>query len=53
MSSYPKLSSKAESFFMPSLAHYTALLNRLAEGEAQGWEHGAVEALLKKEGKRK
>jgi hypothetical protein len=50
MSSYPKLSSKAESFFMPSLAHYTALLNRLAEGEAQGWEHGAVEALLKQEG---
>ena len=50
MSSYPKLSPKAESFFMPSLEHYTGLLNRLAEVEAQGLEHGLIEVLLKKEG---
>jgi hypothetical protein len=50
MSSYPKLSPKAESFYMASLERYTGLLNRLAETEAQGCEHSLIEALLKKEG---
>jgi hypothetical protein len=42
MSSYPKLSPKAESFFLASLEHYTGVLNRLAEAEAQGLEHGLI-----------